>query len=132
MDSVSRKRALMPEGTFAIINNRSLAASNKRLAELLKPGMSVLDVGCGSGAITDGIAYSVGRNGEVLGVDNNPRLIEEANSRHSDKGSNIAYEVADTYTLQYKNRFDIVTESILYGWIKGQRYIHLSGFVRRT
>lgn len=117
MDSVSRKRALMPEGTSAIINNRSLAASNKRLAELLKPGMSVLDVGCGAGAITFGIAQSVGRNGEVLGVDNNPRLIEEANNRHGDDGSNNGYEVADTYALQYKNRFDIVTSSRVLQWL---------------
>jgi ubiquinone/menaquinone biosynthesis C-methylase UbiE len=43
-------------------------AAHGRLAQLLLPGMSVPDIGCGSGAITAGIADAVGPSGTVVGV----------------------------------------------------------------
>jgi ubiquinone/menaquinone biosynthesis C-methylase UbiE len=35
----------------------------------LKPGMNVLDCGCGPGAISIGLAEAVGPNGQVTGID---------------------------------------------------------------
>ena len=56
---VARRRAHMPEGTTAILDARSLATAHRRLAALLSPGLAVLDVGCGTGAITrKSIGYS--------------------------------------------------------------------------
>lgn len=37
-------RAHMPSGTEEILNERTLASSHRRLDELLRPGMRVLDV----------------------------------------------------------------------------------------
>ncbi len=45
----------MPSGTEEVLNKRTLSSSHRRLGELLQPGMRVLDVGCGTGAITKGM-----------------------------------------------------------------------------
>ena len=39
-----------------VLNRRTLEIDHRVLAGVLRPGMSVLDVGCGTGAITAGIA----------------------------------------------------------------------------
>ncbi|MEF2967208.1 hypothetical protein V3851_15325 [Paenibacillus sp. M1] len=53
-----------------VIDARSLQSAHKRLAEILTPGMSVLDAGCGNGAITCGIPADVyticGRRKRIL------------------------------------------------------------------
>lgn len=116
MDSLSRKRAQMPESTNTILNQRTLQASNRRLAELLRPGMHVLDAGCGSGAITQGIAERVGPDGRVVGVDNNPRLIEEARRRYGHTPG-LSFETADIYLLPYRDGFDVVSASRVLQWL---------------
>lgn len=116
MDSLSRNRAHMPEGTNTILNQRTLQASNRRLAELLKPGMHVLDTGCGSGAITKGIAERVGPDGRVVGVDISPRLIEEARERYGHMPG-LSFETADIYSLPYRDCFDIVNASRVLQWL---------------
>ncbi len=68
------QRADMPEGTQRILNTRTLHNAHPRLAERLIPGLRVLDIGCGTGTITRGIAEAVAPHGEVVGVDINPML----------------------------------------------------------
>jgi ubiquinone/menaquinone biosynthesis C-methylase UbiE len=106
----------MPEGTNTILNQRTLQASNRRLAELLKPGMHVLDAGCGSGAITVGIAERIGPDGHVIGTDNNPRLIGEARRCYGHVPG-LSFETADLYSLPYRDRFDIVNASRVLQWL---------------
>ncbi|MCZ0983132.1 methyltransferase domain-containing protein [Streptomyces diastatochromogenes] len=47
----------------------------------LRPGMRVLDVGCGAGDVTFLAARIVGPEGTVLGVDAAPRALEVARAR---------------------------------------------------
>ena len=49
----------------------------------LKPGMSVLDLGTGSGAALRAAATAVGSTGEVLGVDLAPGMVERTRSEMS-------------------------------------------------
>ncbi|PYM94659.1 MAG: ubiquinone biosynthesis methyltransferase UbiE [Candidatus Rokuibacteriota bacterium] len=114
-NDVARRRAHMPEGTGAILDTRSLATDHRRLAALLRPGLAVLDVGCGTGAITRGIAEAVGRHGRAVGVDVNASMIEKARASHRGVPS-LSFEVADVLALP-AGSFDIVTAARVLQWL---------------
>ncbi|HYW27832.1 MAG TPA: methyltransferase domain-containing protein [Terriglobales bacterium] len=54
-----------------------------RLVELAtpRPGESCLDVGCGTGLVTHGLAQAVGRDGQVVGVDVSEGMLSVARAR---------------------------------------------------
>jgi ubiquinone/menaquinone biosynthesis C-methylase UbiE len=52
----------------------------------LRPGMRVLDIGCGPGDVSFVAAGLVGATGTVLGVDAAPQMIELARTRAAEKG----------------------------------------------
>src|SRR5262245_22918543 len=113
---VARRRAHMPEGSAAILDARSLATAHRRLASLLRPGLSVLDVGCGTGAITRGIAEAVGREGRAVGVDVDPAMIDKARAGHAGV-SNLSFAVADACALPFRGIFDVVTAARVLQWL---------------
>jgi SAM-dependent methyltransferase len=114
---VARHRAEMPHGTHAILDTRTLANAHRRLAQLLRPGLSVLDVGCGTGTITRGIAQSQGSHVvRVVGADVNAGFIEDARRRHRGVPG-LAFEVADVYGLPWSAEFDIVTAARVLQWL---------------
>jgi SAM-dependent methyltransferase len=78
--------------------------------------MSVLDVGCGTGAITKGIAEAVGPHGLVVGVDRDRGLIERAHA-HCASLPNLRFEEADATRLDYYRRFDVVTAARALQWM---------------
>jgi ubiquinone/menaquinone biosynthesis C-methylase UbiE len=85
---------------------RTAANSAAYLLPHLKPGMDVLDVGCGPGNLTVDLAAEV-LPGRVVGIDNAPDIIERA--RTSWTGAAATFEVADVYHLDYPDRsFDVV------------------------
>jgi len=65
----------------------------------LKPHMRVLDVGCGPGTITAGLAGCVPR-GHVTGIDAAPEIIEQAADLTRDH-ANIDFATGDVYALDY-------------------------------
>lgn len=115
-DNNAKKRAQLSGKVTDILNKRTLQSAHKRLEEILLKGMSVLDVGCGTGAITYGIAKNVGPNGYVLGIDNNPELIHVAKKRYKGVPS-LHFEVGDMSNLGYSNTFDIVTCARVLQWL---------------
>jgi SAM-dependent methyltransferase len=106
----------MPVGTERFLDSRSLAADQRRLAELLRPGLSVLDVGCGSGAITREIARAVGPTGNVVGVDVSQHLLAQA-AAGAVGLPNLAFEVGDVFRLPYRDAFDVVTAARVLQWL---------------
>lgn len=59
------------------------AAWGARICELAKvePGHSVLDVACGTGALTTAAAARVGDSGRVVGLDINPEMLDVARGK---------------------------------------------------
>jgi SAM-dependent methyltransferase len=75
----------------------------------LRPGLDVLDVGCGPGTITVDLARRVAP-GQVVGVDNAAAVIDVARSTADDSAiTNVRFVVGDTYALDFPDRsFDLV------------------------
>jgi SAM-dependent methyltransferase len=114
--NTARQRAELSGKLTGVLDSRSLTRSHKRLAELLAEGISVLDVGCGSGAITRGIAEAVGPRGRVVGIDSSPALIEKARSAHGGVPG-LTFETGDIYQLAYDGEFDIVACARVLIWL---------------
>jgi ubiquinone/menaquinone biosynthesis C-methylase UbiE len=74
----------------------------------LRRGMRVLDVGCGPGSITRGLAERVAP-GEVIGVDLSAETLEAARGDAAARGlANVRYEEASVYALPFvEASFDV-------------------------
>jgi len=74
----------------------------------LRPGMRLLDVGCGPGSITRGLAERVAP-GEVIGLDLSRETLEEARRDAAARGlGNLRYQEASVYTLPFADAsFDV-------------------------
>ncbi len=106
----------MPKGSSGILNARSLSTAHRRLAALLRPGLKVLDVGCGTGAITRGIAEAVGPRGCAVGVDVDVRLVREGQRAHGGIPG-LSFVVGNAYRLPVHEAFDIVTSARVLQWL---------------
>jgi ubiquinone/menaquinone biosynthesis C-methylase UbiE len=114
--SRAEARAEMPDGIQATLNARTLPTAHHRLHECLQPGLRVLDVGCGTGAITRDIAKAVAPSGVAVGVDASAMLVEEARRRHRTV-PNLSFEEGDIYELNYQNRFDMTHAARVLQWL---------------
>ncbi|MCY3576232.1 MAG: methyltransferase domain-containing protein [bacterium] len=73
----------------------------------LRPDAEVLDIGCGSGTITIGLARRAGR---VVGLDLSADVVDTARAHADDCGlSNASFEVGSVYELPWDDAsFDVV------------------------
>lgn len=109
-------RAIMPTGHNPVLERRTVDNANQNLLKYLKPGISVLDVGCGTGAITRSIAEKVGPTGRVLGLDPNANLVEQARQNVVDV-LGISFEQGDVYAWDTEEQFDLVTCARTLQWL---------------
>lgn len=68
----------------------------------LQPGHRVLDVGCGPGSDARAMAARVEPGGEVVGVDRDEEMIEQARSRPA-AGTPVRFVLADAYALPFED-----------------------------
>lgn len=75
----------------------------------LRPGMSLLDVGCGPGTVTVDLARAVAP-GEVVGLDSAPAVLDEARAHAAQAGvRNVRFEAGDVYALPFPgSSFEVV------------------------
>ena len=74
-----------------------------------RPGMRVLDLGCGAGTATLAIAPELGKCGEVVGVDASPKMIAEAEWKHERLGlTGVSFAVGCAEELAEQSAFDVV------------------------
>lgn len=83
----------------------------KMLSSHLKPGMAVLELGCGTGSFTRELARS---GAEIVAIDVSPELLEIANANTS--APNVQYQIQNAYALGYpEGMFDsVVGSSVLH------------------
>ncbi len=91
-----------------LLNRRSLETHAAHLLPYLKPGLRVLDFGCGPGTITVGLARAV-EPGEVHGIDMEQSQIELARAAASAGGhTNATFHVGYVSSLPFEdNSFDV-------------------------
>ena len=88
----------------------------ERLAELarLERGQSVLDVGCGTGALALAAQSFVGAGGEVAGIDPSPEMVARARGKAAKAGVAARFEVATIEVLPFADAtFDAVLSSLM-------------------
>jgi trans-aconitate methyltransferase len=76
-----------------------------------KRGERILDLGCGTGHLTEQIAAS---GAKVVGVDRSPEMISQAREKHP----SLQFEVMDAQELSSAEPFDAVFSNATLHWIK--------------
>ena len=94
------ERLIQQSGLYEDITGRLLRDAG------LFTGMKVLDIGSGAGDVAFAAAELVGSEGEVLGVDMNPEILETARTRAQAAGlTNVQFVAGDAQTLDLSNDF---------------------------
>jgi ubiquinone/menaquinone biosynthesis C-methylase UbiE len=88
---------------------RTVGNSAAYLLPRLRSNARVLDVGCGPGTITAGLAARV-PHGTVVGIDSEPSIVAHARSvPDAAARGNLSFEVGDVYDLRFDDaHFDVV------------------------
>lgn len=120
MNSEAIDRARMPEGTAVVLDQRTLSSDYPTLLSLLQPGMRVLDVGCGTGTISKGIADAVGPEGTVVGIDSSEHLIERGKA-HFSEIHNLELFTENLFTYQPEKPFDLIVSARVLQWLSNPK-----------
>lgn len=110
---MSSSRAVYTHGHHASVLRshtwRTAENSAAYLVPQLRPGMSLLDVGCGPGTITADLARLVAP-GRVVAIDTAEGIVAQAAELMAAQGlDNVVCEVGDVYDLGYdEGTFDVV------------------------
>lgn len=101
---------------FLTLSDRFFAPLDQQTVAWLQlaSGSRVLDAGCGGGGATRLLAQAVGSDGEVIGLDANPQLIEA--NRHQEQEAGVAgqihFQEGDMLHLPFADdTFDLVWSS---------------------
>ena len=120
MEDTQAKPTATPKGQIWNIaayaaNGRFVATLASGVVDLLapQPGETILDVGCGDGALTEQLAAT---GAIVTGIDNSPAMLEAASTR----GLNVELHSADA--LPYENQFDAVFSNAALHWLPAAKH----------
>jgi ubiquinone/menaquinone biosynthesis C-methylase UbiE len=107
-------KAPMPEFLAGLIDNpwrRTIQPPDKTaIRHGIRPGMTVLEIGPGTGSYTVAVARRVGEKGRVVAIDIEPKMVARVRKKMEKAGvTNIDGQVADACALPFKDRtFDAI------------------------
>ena len=92
---------------------RALRETTIGLAQV-KPGDSVLEVGCGTGTLTLAAKRQAGPAGQVFGIDVIPGMIELSQRKAAQANENITFRLGSIDDIPFsENQFDVVMCSFM-------------------
>jgi ubiquinone/menaquinone biosynthesis C-methylase UbiE len=101
------------ETVLTFMRRRTLSSHGHFIEPLLKPGLRVLDLGCGPGNMTLELTQRVGPQGGVVGVDRHEDQFEGA--REASRDLPVTFRAMDAYRLDFENdSFDGVFSHALF------------------
>ena len=103
-----------------IFDNRSLKTDYRTLEPILQKGMLVLDVGCGTGAISKDIANFIGEKGKVIGIDNTEKFIESGKVTYKNV-KNLELIHSDVFDFDPKQKFDLIVSARVLQWLSNPK-----------
>lgn len=78
----------------------------------------VLDAGCGSGRVTEGLLERLGNRGSVIALDGSPAMVNVARERLARFGDRVEYVVADLgRPLPIDGQVDAVLSTATFHWV---------------
>ncbi len=109
LDGLSKYYDLMTPAERSRFRRKQIELSGLRAAE------RVLDVGCGTGALTILARIVAGEAGEAAGIDIAANMISTAQNKASRAGLDIDFRVASVDELPFPDGyFDLVTSSMMF------------------
>jgi ubiquinone/menaquinone biosynthesis C-methylase UbiE len=80
----------------------------------LKPGESVLDIGCGTGTLAIAAKQRVGLTGRVYGVDASPEMLARASGKANRAGAEVVFKNGIAERLPFPDgEFDAVLSTVM-------------------
>lgn len=111
---------------------RSFREKTLQLARL-KPGESVLDVGCGTGTLATAAKRHVGASGAVHGIDASPEMIARAEKKARKTGVKVAFKNAAAQALPFPGaQFDAVLTTMMLHHLPRKARQQCAGEMRRV
>lgn len=107
---------------YDLVFNPLLKLTEGRIIGLarVKPGDSVLDLGCGPGSLTRAAKTRAGKEGKVCGIDASPEMIAVAQRRARQAGLEIDFQQGLAENLPYPDAtFDVVLSRLVLHHLPG-------------